>query len=61
MTAKPPPVPPKNRSPKGTGDDKDVPLNQQAKGGTASDDPDKRGHQGNIKINTTPLRSQHDR
>jgi hypothetical protein len=61
MTAKPPPVPPQNRSPKGVGDDKDVPLDQRAKGGTATDDPDKRGQQGNTRINTTPLRSQQDR
>jgi hypothetical protein len=61
MTGKPPPTPPDNRSPKGPGDPKQTPLDQHATGGTPVDDPDKRGQQGNTRVNTTPQRSQQDR
>ncbi len=61
MTAKPPPVPPQNRSHKGTGDDKHAPRDQKPRGGTSVDDPDKRGQQANTRINTTPHLSTQDR
>lgn len=61
MTAKPPPVPAENRSPKGTGEEKTVSLDEHSHGGTEIDAPDKRGQQGNTKVNTTPLKSQQDR
>jgi hypothetical protein len=61
MTGKPPPTPRENRSHKGPGDRKTPPLNEKAKGGTAVDDPDKRGQQANTRINTTPHLSTQDR
>jgi len=61
MTGKAPPVPPASRSPKGPGERKTVPLDQHARGGTAVNDPDKRGQQGNTRVNTTPQRSVQDR
>ena len=61
MTGRPPPTPPDNRSPKGPGDRKTAPLEDKAKGGSAVDDPEKRGQQGNTRINTTPHLSTQDR
>lgn len=61
MTAKPPPTPPENQSHKGTGDMKPAHRDEQPKGGTSVDNPDKRGHQGNSAINLTPQRSVQDR
>jgi hypothetical protein len=61
MTGRPPPTPPDNRSHKGPGDPKTAPLDQKAKGGSAIDDPAKRGQQGNTRVNTTPQRSIQDR
>jgi hypothetical protein len=61
MTGKPPPTPPENRSPKGPGDPKQAPLDEKARGGSATDDPQKRGQQGNTRVNITPQRSTQDR
>jgi hypothetical protein len=61
MIGRPPPTPPANQSHKGPGDPKEAPLTQQPKGGSAIDDPDKRGQQANTRINTTPQRSTQDR
>lgn len=57
---KPPPVPPANRSNKGTGDDKAAPtdLSKQAK---AADNPGQKGQPGNIRQNTTNQGYQQDR
>jgi hypothetical protein len=61
MTGKPPPTPPENRSPKGPGDSKEAPLDQKTKGGSSIQDPEKRGQQGNTRVNITPQLSQQDR
>ncbi|AEH90901.1 hypothetical protein FJ976_05840 [Mesorhizobium sp. B1-1-9] len=61
MTGKAPPTPPGNQSPKGPGDPKQAPLDQKSKGGSPVQDPEKRGHQGNTRVNVTPQRSQQDR
>jgi len=57
---KPPPTPPENRSPKGTGDakpaEKDAPHSAGAERNTAQ-----QGRQGNIKQNTTNQGYQQDR
>lgn len=53
MTGKPPPIPPDNKSPKGPGETKDVPLTEDSKGGTSADAPDKRGQRGNTTENAT--------
>ena len=57
---KPPPVPPENRSQKGTGEEKEVRKNI---GPTGSKDqnPEQQGEQGNIKQNTTNQGYQQDR
>jgi hypothetical protein len=60
MTRHMPPVPPDNRSPKGTGAD----PAERAKSGTAKDARDntaEQGRQGNIKQNTTHQGYQQDR
>ena len=58
--SKPPPTPPENRSPKGTGDekpvDKDAHRTRSADRNTAQ-----QGRQGNIKQNTTNQGYQQDR
>jgi hypothetical protein len=59
MTDKTPPVPPANRSPKGTGDEKRAPLERGGKKGEAR--PDQRGHQAASKQNTTHQGYQQDR
>jgi len=61
MTGKPPPTPPENQSHKGPGDPKTAPLDETVKGGSATDDPDKRGQQGNTRVNTTPHLKTQDR
>ncbi|WP_083355190.1 hypothetical protein [Mesorhizobium sp. ORS 3428] len=61
MTGKAPPTPPENQSPKGAGDSKRAQLDQKNKGGSPVQDPEKRGHQGNTKVNVNPQRSQQDR
>jgi hypothetical protein len=59
MTNKPPPVPPANRSDKGTGDDKAAPLDPAR--GRRDEDPDHQGGQDNIRQNTTNQGYQQDR
>jgi hypothetical protein len=60
MTEKAPPVPPANRSPKGTGDEKRAPLGASgAKGGQSN--PDQQGQTGASKQNTTHQGYQQDR
>lgn len=61
MSTKPPPVPAENLSRKGSGDKKPVPVDQAPRGGSAAGDPDKRGQQGNTKVNTTHQGHQQDR
>jgi hypothetical protein len=56
-----PPVPPANRSPKGTGDDAHPPLEQGHQPGRDERNYDKQGRQGNSKINTTNQGYQQDR
>lgn len=53
MTGKPPPTPPQNKSPKGPGENKEVPLKEEPKGGTSADAPDKRGQHGNTTENAS--------
>jgi hypothetical protein len=60
MNAKLPPVPPENRSDKGTGEPETV-QPAEARGLTSAKDPDKQGHQGNTKVNTTHQGYQQDR
>ncbi|TIL47752.1 hypothetical protein [Mesorhizobium sp.] len=60
MSTKPPPVPAENQSPKGTGDNKSVPVDQTQHSHSAPN-PDKQGQQGNTKVNTTHQGHQQDR
>ena len=60
MTAKTPPIPSDNRSPKGTGEAKHADETKRATG-HPTPDPDKQGQQGNSKINTTHQGYQQDR
>jgi hypothetical protein len=57
MSSKVPPVPPQNRSPKGTGDPKKVVRDETPHGQQRV----QKGQQGNIKQNTTNQRYQQDR
>ena len=61
MTSKMPPVPPENRSRRGTGDDKQMSADQALHGQQRSQNPDQQGQQGNIKQNTTHQGHQQDR
>lgn len=60
MTSKMPPVPPENRSPKGTGGDPQMTQGQDA-GNPQKQNPDKIGQAGNSKVNTTHQGYQQDR
>jgi hypothetical protein len=60
MTAKAPPVPRANQSPKGTGDAKAPALDTAGHQG-ANTNPDQKGQQGNSKQNTTHQGYQQDR
>ena len=60
MTAKPPPVPPANQSPKGTGDAHAAPTDTAPNPGVPGN-PDQKGRGGNIKQNTTNQGYQQDR
>jgi hypothetical protein len=60
MTAKPPPVPPANRSSKGPGSSTAAPLSQ-GQGGSQTQNPDKVGQAGNSKVNTVHQGYQQDR
>jgi hypothetical protein len=61
MTSKLPPTPPQNRSPKGVGDEKNPEADDAQHGVHGAPDPDRQGHQGNSKINTTHQGYQQDR
>ncbi|MBI5262200.1 MAG: hypothetical protein HY852_10340 [Bradyrhizobium sp.] len=61
MTGKIPPVPPANRSPKGSGDDKQSAADQTPRGQRRVKNPDQQGQQANIKQNTTNQGYQQDR
>lgn len=62
MSSKAPPVPPENRSPKGTGDDKRAEVNPQHGRGRGPDhDTSKQAEEGNTRINTTHQGYQQDR
>jgi hypothetical protein len=61
MTSKLPPVPPANRSPKGTGDNKQPTRDQAPHGKQRAQNPQEQGDQGNIKQNTTNQGYQQDR
>ncbi len=58
MSTKPPPVPPANQSHKGPGSAEAAPKET---GGSAPNNPDKTGQQGNSKVNTTHSGHQQDR
>lgn len=60
MTAKQPPVPPANRSDKGTGEDERS-SPEKAERSISVANPDKQGQQGNTKVNTTHQGLQQDR
>jgi hypothetical protein len=57
---KPPPTPPENRSPKGTGDPKSAEKGTHQTG-SANPNTREQGRQGNIKQNTTNQGYQQDR
>ena len=61
MSSKLPPVPKANRSPRGTGDSKDVAPDQTPRGAQRVANPDEQGQQGNVKQNTTHQGYQQDR
>jgi hypothetical protein len=61
MSSKLPPVPPANRSPKGTGDSKEAAPDQAPHGKQRAENPDEQGDQGNVKQNTTHQGYQQDR
>jgi hypothetical protein len=61
MTTKPPPVPPQNRSRKGTGDRKTPRADETQHGRHPAPDPAKQGQQGNTRVNTTHQGYQQDR
>lgn len=60
MTSKPPPVPPKNRSRKGTGEQKHPDLDQSS-ADTRRTNPDEQGQSANTKQNTRHQGYQQDR
>ena len=60
MTTKRPPVPPANRSDKGTGET-GKPSPEKTERSMSATDPDKQGQQGNTKVNTTHQGLQQDR
>jgi hypothetical protein len=59
MSSRPPPVPPDNRSAKGTGEPGTITA--ETKKPDMSPDPEKKGQQGNTKVNTTHQGHQQDR
>jgi hypothetical protein len=61
MASKMPPVPDANKSPKGTGDSKQVRADETPHGKRRVQNPDQQGQQGNIKQNTTNQGYQQDR
>ncbi|WP_372094751.1 hypothetical protein [Tistrella mobilis] len=61
MSSKMPPVPPENRSPKGTGEAGRPPADDGHKGVHGAHDPDRQGQQGATRQNTTHQGYQQDR
>jgi hypothetical protein len=61
MSSKLPPTPPENLSHKGSGEQTHADLPRDRDQMNATSDPDKRGQQGNSKINTTHQGYQQDR
>lgn len=61
MSSKMPPVPPRNRSHKGPGEQKHVSADDSQHGTHGAPDPERQGQQGNTKINTTHQGYQQDR
>ncbi|WP_069307157.1 hypothetical protein [Methylobrevis pamukkalensis] len=61
MSSKMPPVPPENRSPKGTGEDPAPKADDTKAAAQGAPDPDQQGQQGNSRINTTHQGYQQDR
>ena len=61
MTSKMPPVPPENRSPKGTGGDAPEARDAGGPDNPQKANPDKIGQAGNSKVNTTHQGYQQDR
>lgn len=61
MSSKLPPVPTENKSPKGTGHQKKAPIDDTQHGAHGAPNPDRRGQQGNTKVNTTHQGYQQDR
>ena len=61
MSSKMPPVPPENRSPKGTGGDAGQPQGGEHLDNRQKINPDKVGQAGNTKVNTTHQGHQQDR
>ncbi|MGI6855829.1 hypothetical protein [Mesorhizobium sp. 1B3] len=61
MSTKLPPVPPQNRSPKGSGEQKQANPDDLHHGTQGAPDPDRQGQQANTKVNTTHQGHQQDR
>lgn len=61
MSSKLPPVPPANRSPKGTGEDPHISTDDAPKGTHGAPNPDKQGQQGASRQGTTHQGYQQDR
>jgi hypothetical protein len=61
MSSKVPPVPPQNRSPKGTGDPKKIVRDETPHGQQRVQNPEQQDQQGNLKQNTTNQGYQQDR
>jgi hypothetical protein len=61
MASRYPPVPPANRSPKGTGERKDIASDKAAHGKQHIENLEEQGQQANIKQNTTHQGHQQDR
>ena len=62
MSAKAPPIPPKNLSDKGSGENARLEdRERKAQNRKAPPDPDKQGQQANTKVNLTPQLSTQDR
>ncbi|WP_248446216.1 hypothetical protein [Sinorhizobium meliloti] len=59
MSSRPPPIPPDNRSDKGTGEPGSV--SAESKKPDVAENPEKKGQQGNTKVNTTHQGYQQDR
>ena len=61
MSSKMPPVPSKNQSAKGPGEKRPEKSHEGKPGGRGAPDPDRQGHRGNTKVNTTHQGNQQDR